>query len=52
LPDGRLDRMSHRDADPKRASRRLSGMAFPELLSLIAATIITIATLTFLAPDS
>jgi hypothetical protein len=47
-----LDPLSCPAPDPNRSSRRLTGMAMPELLSLIAATIIIIATLTFLSPES
>lgn len=44
--------MSRSEPDPIRSPRRLSGMALPELISLIAATIIVIATLTFLTPEA
>jgi hypothetical protein len=44
--------MSREREDPNRSWRRLEGMATPEIVSLIAATIIVIATLTFLAPDA
>jgi hypothetical protein len=47
-----LDPMSCPAPDPIRSSRRLTGMAIPELISLIAATLIIIATLTFLTPES
>lgn len=43
--------MSDRIADPYRARPRLTGMAPPELISLIAATVLVIATLAFLAPE-
>lgn len=44
--------MSCGGPDPIRSSRRLTGMAMSELISLIAATIIIIATLTFMVPES
>jgi len=47
-----LDRMSHPTTDPIRSSRRLGDMAMPELISMIAATIVVIATLTSLASES
>jgi hypothetical protein len=47
-----LDPLSHHMPDPIRSSRRLEGMAMPELVSMIAATIVIIATLTVLAPES
>ncbi|HEX2767114.1 MAG TPA: hypothetical protein VHR55_10840 [Candidatus Limnocylindria bacterium] len=43
--------MSGGSADPERRLRRLTGMALPELVSLIAATVLVIATLAFIAPE-
>lgn len=44
--------MSQPRADPIAAAARLSGMALPELLSLIAATVLVITTLAFIAPEA
>jgi hypothetical protein len=52
MREGGFDRLSHPTPDPIRSSRRLADMAMPELLSLIVATIVVIATLGFLGPES
>ena len=52
MVDVDLERLSRPGPHPIRSSRRLKDMAMPELLSLMVATLIIIATLTFLAPES
>jgi hypothetical protein len=51
MRDAGLRRLSRAARDPIRSSWRQGSMAMPELLSMIAATIVVIATLTFMAPE-
>jgi hypothetical protein len=46
-----FDRVSCSVADPIACPRRLGSMALPELLSMIVATVLVIATLATVAPE-